>query len=172
MGFSWSNIGFQNDDTPELDLGPSGILGLRHLLYFADHYPARFQLMVENSFESPSYPIAHVAFHLTVMLMNMLEVANVSGGVLEDALEEASNRSLLLNFICALNHDNSLDEIFCIVFDSLFDREFAASGGGVDPLMLIPSVHSQLVQLLRQHPVSLDELQVLIDFHPATLESA
>lgn len=62
----WGDVGFQGVD-PGTDFRGAGMLGLKHLVYFAEHHHDDFQRML-----SSGYPVSVAGLNVTMMLYQFL----------------------------------------------------------------------------------------------------
>jgi len=77
-GSHWEELGFQGSD-PRTDVRGAGILGLLHLLYFAEAYPKSSRCLLQYSNQpsthfktSRSFPFAIKLFEFTVLILKLL----------------------------------------------------------------------------------------------------
>lgn len=104
----WKQLGFQQKD-PTSDFRGMGLLGLKHLVYFATAYTSTFRRMFleQASRKTNYYPTAVAGINISQMLFQIFEV--------KKSLPEGNL------FPIVFDHDFGFEELYCLVFQ-LFDR--------------------------------------------------
>ena len=71
----WKQLGFQGKD-PATDFRGMGLLGLKHILYFAKTYTKIFVEMAstQNSRSSHYYPVSTAGINISSMLLEILQI--------------------------------------------------------------------------------------------------
>jgi ELMO/CED-12 family/SAM domain (Sterile alpha motif)/N-terminal or F0 domain of Talin-head FERM/ELMO, armadillo-like helical domain len=137
----WKELGFQGAD-PATDFRGMGLIGLKHLLYFAKVYTSTFKDMAHQqaSRETKYYPTAVAGINISQMLFALLDIgkssgaSSVMGGAVSstDVAGAASSSSSSIDatamgelpgqvFPVIFDHDFGFEELYCLVFQ-LFHR--------------------------------------------------
>eukprot|EP00211_Chloroparvula_japonica_P005146 CAMPEP_0119121182 /NCGR_PEP_ID=MMETSP1310-20130426/1931_1 /TAXON_ID=464262 /ORGANISM="Genus nov. species nov., Strain RCC2339" /LENGTH=899 /DNA_ID=CAMNT_0007110731 /DNA_START=21 /DNA_END=2716 /DNA_ORIENTATION=- len=108
----WKLLGFQGTD-PGTDFRGMGILGLKHILYFAKKYTATFTKMASTQANRKShyYPVSTAGINISAMLMEILNV----GKKVENPDDVGEIFPILFD------HPYALEEMYCLVFQ-MFHR--------------------------------------------------
>mmetsp|Transcript_49984 Transcript_49984/g.92964 ORF Transcript_49984/g.92964 Transcript_49984/m.92964 type:complete len:452 (-) Transcript_49984:177-1532(-) len=149
----WKNrCGFVSDDALGGDMGKTGVLALKALVYFTDTYNRKaLRMATANSASvAANYPFGIVAVNLTLMLVDVLGLRQrrflgmppaAHWGVFEHDIE-----------------DSAFNELFCLGFghiDFLWrDRKATRADFGA----IIKQTKSDLQELLAAGPVDLEDL--------------
>jgi transposase-like protein len=69
----WKKLGFQSD-SPLSDFRACGYFGLKNLLYFAEKYPGKFQLLadIHEKRSTEYYPFAIASFNVSMLICELL----------------------------------------------------------------------------------------------------
>ena len=106
----WKLLGFQGTD-PGTDFRGMGILGLKHILYFAKKYTRIFteMAMTQAQRKSHYYPVSTAGINISAMLLEILNV----GKKQDDEVGEI--------FPILFDHPHALEEMYCVIFQ-MFHR--------------------------------------------------
>ena len=133
----WKQLGFQGKD-PATDFRGMGLLGLKHILYFAKTYTKIFVEMAstQNSRQSHYYPVSTAGINISSMLLEILQIGKgksdnaVVGGVVtgggppsekdKEGEGEGEGDGPKI-FPILFDHHNALEEMYCLVF-RMFNR--------------------------------------------------
>ncbi len=104
----WKLLGFQGTD-PATDFRGMGLLGLKHILYFAKNYTPTFVEMakIQAGRDNHYYPVSTAGINISSILLELLNI----GKKVEDGEI----------FPILFDHHHALEEMYCIVFQ-LFNR--------------------------------------------------
>jgi len=130
----WKKLGFQGTD-PSTDFRGGGVFSLNNLLYFAEHYPQKYEKFLRGSHHKESYPFAITGMNITMLLMGILGFGMIKKDV---KIQSKANFAQLL-FISTdqieldaerktepnseLRKKKPFEELYCICFD-MFDEEW------------------------------------------------
>jgi len=120
----WKTIGFQGTD-PATDFRGMGVLGLKHLIYFAETYPDTFRAIVDRqkvkalSEIGSDYPVAVGGINLTFMLF---DIFNAGKQIADEGAAHASQSHPIL-----FDHKNAFEELYCIAL-ILLDKVWNTTG--------------------------------------------
>eukprot|EP01103_Thecamoeba_quadrilineata_P017824 TRINITY_DN648_c0_g1_i1.p1 TRINITY_DN648_c0_g1~~TRINITY_DN648_c0_g1_i1.p1 ORF type:complete len:907 (-),score=175.99 TRINITY_DN648_c0_g1_i1:120-2840(-) len=132
----WKLLGFQGTD-PATDFRGMGIIGLKHLVYFAQRYTTVFSQLSKKqaSRQSQYYPFSTAGISISQMLFDLLNIsrkssihASTSNATLPSA--QSINQSISNQASPAgdtevskilFDHEHALEEIYCRTF-LFFDR--------------------------------------------------
>jgi hypothetical protein len=129
----WKRLGFQSE-TPLSDFRASGYFGLKNILYFAEKYPTKLQILVDfNEIRSgQSYPFAIASFNVTMMICELL-----GWGWKRPGVSTAKNPAVYSKLTTMLFSDtyslelaeNIFSELYCLALVET-DREWIESKAG------------------------------------------
>eukprot|EP00009_Paramoeba_aestuarina_P001621 CAMPEP_0201516950 /NCGR_PEP_ID=MMETSP0161_2-20130828/8185_1 /ASSEMBLY_ACC=CAM_ASM_000251 /TAXON_ID=180227 /ORGANISM="Neoparamoeba aestuarina, Strain SoJaBio B1-5/56/2" /LENGTH=949 /DNA_ID=CAMNT_0047914311 /DNA_START=103 /DNA_END=2952 /DNA_ORIENTATION=+ len=159
----WKKLGFQGKD-PGTDFRGMGLLGLKHILYFAKTYTKIFVDMAttQNARESHYYPVSTAGINISSMLLEILNIGKgksdsaVVGGVVTGAgpSQEAEESTTMTDgdgnkiFPILFDHHNALEEMYCLVF-RMFNRVWDEMNADyMDFMNVASSVKDMVVQAL------------------------
>lgn len=104
-----------------------GIMGLKHLLYYAETYPDRFRTLVKCQAERPvknQYPVAAVGINISQLLISIF---NIGTGNLFPFPSTRENKlagdfaphTMVYPFLLQGNISKTYSEFYCTVFEIL-----------------------------------------------------
>ncbi|KAF0687319.1 Aste57867_20929 [Aphanomyces stellatus] len=125
----WGEIGFQGQD-PMTDFRSMGLLALKQLVYYTEHYPVEAKrALVHSSHPTQWYPFAVTGINITSFVV--------------DVMKERLVDSRFYDKECNLTQ---LHEFYCMVF-SMFDALWVESNP--TDLMAFPTIFKHLQQTIR-----------------------
>ncbi|CAK4107637.1 unnamed protein product [Aphanomyces euteiches] len=125
----WGEIGFQGKD-PMTDFRSMGLLALKQLVYYTEHYPVEAKrALVHSSHPTQWYPFAVTGINITSFVV--------------DVMKERLVDSRFYDKECSLEQ---LHEFYCMVF-SMFDAFWVESNP--TDLMAFPTVFKMLQDTIR-----------------------
>jgi len=148
----WKKLGFQSEN-PLSDFRASGIFGLKNILYFAEKYPTKFQLLVDIHGQRPGggYPFAIASFNVTMMICELL-----GWGWKRPGISTAKDQAVFRKLVTMLFSDNySLDlaenifsEFYCLALVETDSEWFESKAGYMDFPVVIANSQTRLEKLV------------------------
>jgi hypothetical protein len=130
----WKRLGFQSEN-PLTDFRASGFFGLKNILYFAEKYPTKLQILIDfqEIRSGQSYPFAIASFNVTMMICELL-----GWGWKRPGVSTAKNPAVYSKLISMLFSDNYSVELAENMFSELYclalvvtDREWIESKASI-----------------------------------------
>jgi len=138
----WKELGFQSAD-PATDFRGMGLIGLKHLLYFAKVYTSTFKAMAKEQAGRTAnyYPTAVAGINISQMLFSLLNVGKP---------QPADGRGEVFPII--FDHDFGFEELYCLVFQ-LFHRVWDEMNADyMDFTQVSAAIKERTVQTLKDCP--------------------